>query len=394
MLSCLRTSFAPRIEIMESAQSPNKLFATQHQPSTFEERGTTVPFTTPTLSCARVRTDERHHLVLLTPGFAGTQSVYVLPWRAIPELVTMTVHDRALHEAIQDAMATSPDTMRRQVLSIAATGLAGPEVQASARKALRDDDIYAEQIHAVLILFLLNALGIDVSALTGLDLSRADVLQKARTALEAATTPLGIDLETLYDRMGLLAAMLGSLGLASFGEPGRLRVMLLHLKAFQRDMLNRANRVSTEASAFFGLASEAAQMTITPADLTLSALDSRLLNLPDFMRNWDAHYTKSVQALTRLSWLLDGWDYVMAFAKDADDWSGDQLWLNLDILAKMLPLVPRNELVDGGDGDGLQNAERVQRRRVNALQDWRTGILDIEMARRLEAAKSAAMSER
>ena len=77
---------------IESGQSPSKLFGAQHQPSTFEERGTTVPFTTPTLSCARVRSDDRHNLVLLTPGFAGTQSVYVLPWKAIPDLVTMTIH--------------------------------------------------------------------------------------------------------------------------------------------------------------------------------------------------------------------------------------------------------------------------------------------------------------
>ena len=97
---------------MDLDHSASKTFGSQHQPSTFEERGTTVPFTTPALSCARVRSDDRYNLVLLTPGFAGTQSVYVLPWKAIPDLVTMTIHDRALHEAIEREGIDAPPDVR------------------------------------------------------------------------------------------------------------------------------------------------------------------------------------------------------------------------------------------------------------------------------------------
>lgn len=376
---------------MDSGHSPSKLFSSQHQPSTFEERGTTVPFTTPTLSCARVRSDDRHNLVLLTPGFAGTQSVYVLPWRAIPDLVTMTIHDRALHEAIERTLAMSPDTMRRQALIVAATGLAGPEVQASARKATEEDAQYAEQIHAVLILFLLHALKIDISKLAGLDLDKDEVLRRAKTALQGATTPLGIDIETLYDRMGFLAATLAGLGLTSFGDPGRLRVLLSELQGFQKDMILRGARANEEAAAFFNFAAEVAQMSITPAEETLLALDQRLADLPEVVRHWDRHFPKIVMGVTRMSWLLDGWDYVIGFAKGADDWVGGELWVQLDILAKMLPIVPRNERNERGDNP-LKFAEMVQRRRVNALQDWRTGALDEELARRLEAAKFAALS--
>lgn len=376
---------------IDSGQSATKLFSSQHQPSTFEDRGTTVPFTTPALSCARVRADDRHNLVLLTPGFAGTQSVYVLPWRAIPELVTMTIHDRALHDAIERNRAMSPDTMRRQALLVAATGLAGPEVQASARKATQEDAEFGEQIHAVLILFLLNALKIDISKLAGLDLDRSEVLQRAKTALQAATTPLGIDIETLYDRMGFLAGGLAGLGLTSFGEPGRLRLLLNNLRDFRRDMLNHATRASEEAAAFFNFAAEVAQMSITPAEETLLGIDRRLDDIPDVVRRWDEHFPKIVMGATRLSWLLDGWDYVIGFAKGADDWVGGDLWTQLEILAKMLPIVPRDERQERGNTT-LKYAEMVQRRRVNALQDWRTGALDEEMARRLEAAKLAALS--
>lgn len=375
---------------MDHLQNSTRLFASQYLPSTFEERGATAPFTTPILSCARVRSDERHNLVLLTPGFAGTASVYVLPWRAIPELVTMTIHDRALHEAIQETNATSPDTMRREVLTVAATGLAGPEVQAAARKAIRDDENYAEQIQAVLILFLLHGLGIDVTSLVGLDLSRSDVLSRAKAALQSATTPLGVDLETLYDRMGALSLVLRGLGLTSFGDPGRIRIMLEQLVGFERDMINRSNREVGDSQAFFGLAAEVAKHTIAPANTTLNNIDSLLKDLPSVVKNWEKSYPVIFGGITRLSWLLDGWDYVIGFAKGADNWNGADLWENLDTLARMLPIVPRAEK-DIDQTTSVRFSEMVQRRRVTAAHDWRTGALDQEFARRLEGAKSAAL---
>ena len=375
---------------MDLDHSASKTFGSQHQPSTFEERGTTVPFTTPALSCARVRSDDRYNLVLLTPGFAGTQSVYVLPWKAIPDLVTMTIHDRALHEAIDRTRAMSPDTMRQQALAVAATGLAGPDVKEAARKATADDAGYAQQIQAVLILFLLKSLNIDTATLVGLDLDKNDVLLKAKTALQAATTPLGVDIETLYDRMGFLAAALSGLGLPTFGDPGRLRVLLSHLKDFYRDMLNRAARANVEAAGFFNFAAEVALITISPAEETLLGIDQYLGDIPNVVRDWHVRFPKILAGVTRLSWLLDGWDYVIGYAKTADDWAGEELWTHLDILAKMLPIVPRDELAEKADAQ-MKYAESVQRRRVTALQDWRTGALDQEMARRLESAKLAAI---
>jgi hypothetical protein len=375
---------------MDSDQSLSKTLGSQHQPSTFEERGTTVPFTTPALSCARVRADDRYNLVLLTPGFAGTQSVCVLPWKAIPELVTMTIHDRALHEAIEKTRAMSPDTMRQQALAVAATGLAGPDVKEFAMKATKDDAGYAQQIQAVLILFLLKSLEIDTSILVGLDLAGEDVLQRAKAALEKATTPLGVDLETLYDRMGFLAGALSGLGLPTFGDPGRLRVLLSNLRDFHRDMLNRAGRANVEAAGFFNFAAEVALITLVPADDTLLGIDQLLNDIPNVVRHWNARFPKILSGVTRLSWLLDGWDYVIGYARSADEWIGEELWTHLDILAKMLPIVPRDELAEKGE-PVLRYAESVQRRRVTALQDWRTGALDQEMARRLESAKLAAI---
>ncbi|MEI9987084.1 MAG: hypothetical protein WDN69_30395 [Aliidongia sp.] len=42
-------------------------------PATFEERGAVVPFTTPALSLARVRRDQRQRMILLMPNFGGTE---------------------------------------------------------------------------------------------------------------------------------------------------------------------------------------------------------------------------------------------------------------------------------------------------------------------------------
>ena len=82
-------------------------------PSTFEERGTIVPFTTPELAQARVRRDARGQLELLVAGFSGGRGIYVFPWYQVPEILRLTLHDQALHAEISHSDATTPDRMRQ-----------------------------------------------------------------------------------------------------------------------------------------------------------------------------------------------------------------------------------------------------------------------------------------
>src|SRR5690348_16611464 len=97
--------------------------ASLYAASTFEERGTAVPFTTPLLAQTRVRKGDRSHLEVLVPNLAASRGTYVIPWKSAPEVITMTVHDRTLHAEILSADGCSPDDIRTAALKVAGTGL-------------------------------------------------------------------------------------------------------------------------------------------------------------------------------------------------------------------------------------------------------------------------------
>jgi len=103
-----------------------------HQSPTFEERGVSVPFTTPALAGARVRRDLRHGLVLLVPNPSGARGMYVAPWSGVRDMCNPTLHDGLLHDGLlHDAIAAakaepiSPSMVRAAARRIAAEGAAG-----------------------------------------------------------------------------------------------------------------------------------------------------------------------------------------------------------------------------------------------------------------------------
>lgn len=79
-------------------------------PVTFADRGATVPFTTPVLAAARLRSLGPEKVEYLIPGLSGSKGTYVIPAKAIPEMFKLTVHDRALLEEMEVKVATSPTT--------------------------------------------------------------------------------------------------------------------------------------------------------------------------------------------------------------------------------------------------------------------------------------------
>src|SRR4051812_11093504 len=111
--------------------------AYDYAPSTFDERGTTVPFTTPELAFSRVRRDNRtNHLEVLVMGFSGSRSIYVFPWEGLTSVLRLTLHDRALQAEISLADAITPLRMRIAAYRVAKTGLAGPEAASAATLAM------------------------------------------------------------------------------------------------------------------------------------------------------------------------------------------------------------------------------------------------------------------
>src|SRR5438874_440982 len=120
-------------------------------PATFEERGISLAFTTPSLAYARVRKDYRDRLEVVLPNIGQAKGTYVIPWAALAGTMTLTTHDRALQEEVEESEAMSPYGIRTAELTIARDGLAGPEVAEAAARTLDKDE---KQIDLTNLMFM------------------------------------------------------------------------------------------------------------------------------------------------------------------------------------------------------------------------------------------------
>jgi len=89
-------------------------------------------------AAGRIRGPEIKKAEILVPGLSGGKGTYVIPWKSVPEMFKLTVHDRALHEAIGEAPTFSP----RQIRLAARFASPAPGLPA-ARPARRRAPIYS-----------------------------------------------------------------------------------------------------------------------------------------------------------------------------------------------------------------------------------------------------------
>ena len=115
-----------------------------------------------------------------------------------------------------------------------------------------------------------------------------------------------------------------------------------------------------------------------------------VLPLPNTLRNWKRNEIELKELLDRLSWVLDGWEHVLAIWNAAAD---RPIYRQAEALAEMvrlLPLVPKTEL-DALKSQAWGKLEHAMRSHVRQLQGWQTGETDLELALRIEKRRAAAL---
>jgi len=366
---------------------PNSLYL----PSTFEERGTAAPFTTPMFALSRVRPDERHRLVLLLPSFGGTEGAYVVPWSAVQELGGMSTHDRALHEEILAAKATSPDMMRAAAFKVAMTGLAGPAAAEAAKKAVAEDQKKIEETHILLILALLTSSGMTTQELMQTNPETDEWRVKTKAMLEKSATDYGIEIDQIYHRIGELSHALAPVGLAISRQEARLRQLLQSLGEFRQSISEWGEADLSEMADFAIYAAATADLTLDMAGTMFRKLDNGVQDIGLVVREWTTQGPLAKHMASRLSWLLDGWDFIIGLWRSLEDRPVDEQRDGVGNLMRVLPLIPRNESEETEE-DGKKRREIYQRKRLQAHVDWRTGKYDVELVSRIEQIKAKAVA--
>lgn len=362
---------------------------TNFAPSTFEERGAAVAFTTPILAQTRVRKDDRERLEVLVPNLSEGRGVYVVPWKGLPQAFPMTVHDRMLQDLIRRAGGCSPEDIRKAVLEAARCGLAGPLAVESAERALADDDEQRLLINYQLVVEVLKAVGLESSDILRAGLGSAEGERLTRGYMMKAARHLGLEPQELYARIAELAVYMEPVGLVTSPRPARLRRLMRNLNAF-RDSITEWSTDNVSEAAPIGLfCGEVAEHTLNQARGVVNQLDQAVTAFEALLRQWETKRVVVRRATTRLSWLLDGWDFINSTWAEAQSKSRHEQSMTVHEIFRVIPLLPRNE----ERNDHALMAEGVlaaNRRTVRAYVDWRSGQLDMDLVMRIEAIKGKA----
>jgi hypothetical protein len=372
-------------------------FATSEKfwPLTFGERGVLVPFTTPMLAAGRIRGPELKKAEILVPGLSGGKGTYVIPWKSVPEMFKLTLHDRALHEAICEGPDFTPRQIRQAALKVAHMGLAGRDACAAARSLLQRDDNLVVVARFFLTLRVVERMATDGATLSLAELSSVAGQQKARKILTTIAKALGWDFDLLYDHLEVWSKTVAQIGLAEMPAEAPARRLINRLKPLGEHFIEwgkgeTEDQVDSAADA--QLAADFCRETWRLATEYATDIDLTVKQPAEALRNWDGTLRATESVAHKLLWILDGWEQVVKLWDQAGGRPREEQRSALRDVIRHLPIVPRDELPSTSQDtwSGLVNSLRKQIKPVGGEGAATIGI-DFDHMLRLEKLKGAPL---
>ena len=354
--------------------------AGKYQPVTFLERGVVLPFTTPSLLGGRIRPGERKSPELVLANPAGAEGVYILPWSAMPDVCTPTLHDRALFGRVSQLTILTPRTVRQATRAVAAEGLAGraaARAAAEAEKATRDACTFTHY-HLLLELVRQGETGIQGGGhgeplrpgdLTALEQRARAVLASRRTA-DTSLSPA-----SAFEALAELAEVVEPCGLPSDPTRARLPQLAAEITAVIQDLTRWSELAGPAERSCIRLLSDGAALTHRCFRTALKEVHDQLADLWTMVQRWRIA-PEAVSALAaRPEWLLDGWELICGLWRAAGESQRGAALLDMAALVPMIPAEVGDWL--GHDVPVTLEAHRAGlrqwRRTVQPNQDWMTG---------------------
>jgi hypothetical protein len=369
--------------ITASAQKRDNFWA-----NTFEERGAVVPFTTPVLAFSRLRQQEEHGLELLVSGLAGGRDTYIIPWRSLPSVFVMTVHDRMLREEIEELPESTPGEIRRATLKVESTGLAGQAGARAARQAESDED--SERL--LTNFFLVSEA---VKQLSGgkLQLGPADLTNdtgRARTKLILSRISALFDLtaDDFYARLETWASAVSPIGAPGLNYTCRLRQLIADLNNYAAELDAWSERDFTEAADSARICARIAEETTSAARSITAGVDRYAGDMRGTLSEWGISLGRIRALMDRLAWLLDGWRPVVTMWQDVDHGDREAAQDAVGEMLRLMPIMPRREVGSRARKTWGDLSQALYRTRVRAHEDWLSGKVDIDLVLRLERFKA------
>ncbi len=346
----------------------------EYLPRTFRQMGAIVPFTTRILSQARIRLGEARRasgqtvVEAMLPGFAGGNSIYVTTIHGLSEIVSMSVHDRALTERITLRRAHRPQEIMRCWIEVAELGLAGAEASQAAQ---RWNEETKRTIHNDRIVMVQR-----IAQRRQIELPQA-LVEMLRTSKhgEAALLQTIRDIEdgggTRTSAMGqnllLVSDHLAGIGLRSSPVPGHLRDLIWRLGELVTMLHEWGHRTMSDFGPSALACGDAASASYQEAVRSLERLDNMTRDIPALLSHWPKGKSELQAEIDRLYWILDGWSYIIDKWQEvvARTTSAEEAILEI---YRVLPVIPQDEVVVS-DTDNARTLRRFDPRAQESPTD-------------------------
>ena len=303
-------------------------------------RGAAVPFEAPALRMARVCDDERDGLIAILRDFANNGTAYIVPWKSLPLMATMTDHDMAMHAAVGETKASTPEQVRAVVAALALSGALGPEAKSREATHTEADRSRSADVELLLILHLLNTCGADLTNLVADPARWRD--KDAKSAVAAAAVAVGVKRKDIQPRIAELTALLAPVGLVGSDEvilAGWLRVLRDEIEEFSQSQVP-LSPTSPQADAHLQAITESAKGTVQLAGIVINMLDYSVLDITGTIRRWQTELPTLKQALARLALMLDEWPALIRSVHDVLRGPPDGIASGLRALRSALTQLP------------------------------------------------------
>jgi hypothetical protein len=344
------------------------------EPTTFRERGATIPFTTPLLLNARIRlaaSGRGVEMVVANPS--GGRGALILPWNSMLDICSPTLFDRHLWESLAKGEDISPVGIRHEAQRLAALGLAGRQAAIGAKDALRREQTSQRLMRSMLLESLIIATETpNESAGRPNDNEGPSFLKRAERAVGRAAAIAGLPVADFTADLEELAIALSGATPEIEGEDARLRQMMADLQRLADEITDWAGDQPQEAAhvmaANFVVAS--ARQTVDCAEVALAHTDALISDLGLLAPKWKAEKDSIIERARGPDWVLDGWKTPMALWQGA---SPNQRRTFIWEIALIAPLLPREAKAWMGTVSDWREMPRRITQVVRDKSDWRNG---------------------
>jgi hypothetical protein len=340
-----------RQQILQNPKSSAATGSVGHQdpasclPQTYEIRGVRTPFTTRALRYARVMRDHRNRLMVNLPGLSGGMGTYEMPLDTMRELFDLSVHDRMLFDKLSELRHPLPENVRACVRDVWSTGIGGVMLAREAIAAARHEAATRELGQMTMLFQALRQLGgNDVQDMEMKDLATAQGQKRVRSALNKFAETAGVANDSVVDSLGEWSTLTAPVGLATEGCAGPLRDQISAMHRMGAEVEEWSISEMSDIRFMATRVINGVDATHEHAMRWLRKIDHWNNGLGQVLTSWKTAQSEIEQCLTRLWWLLDGWEELLqgwSRAKSMDRVKQREV---LEEIASFMPILPLEEL--------------------------------------------------